>query len=536
MSDIPMRFCESYYTDPVESVDEADSTIVEEEVFEECDWFIQLGDSLFYVSEYHNALFDDPDAHDEAVNEFGILLDSYDDGIIQEASVQRPYDAYLKKHKYNPKNNTIEDPNRPGKRISAGKIGSAKERNRLNKFLRDNDFDPKTETIQTDVNDPNNKGSKMRIKFTMDPHRQDAAYVRPDDPGKTMINLTKAVTHAKPASSNSVLKHEEGHVNQFTNYKHAKKRTSEFQASLFGDTKGWNEKPTSPEDKTRMASAKQYLGRLNSSGKSDRFNSHERDAKEYEADAYGATHNPHDRKGTAGRSALMKLAHDAVKQEVRKESRDLDKYAKLIKSVASLDIFNKSDCPDDDSSDEKWAAFLAKHASKPSLFKSYLKQTALENEYYAAKRTRDKLLEQRGTGSFNREKYIEIDRKVDTLEAQVYGDEVLCQEYDEAYEIIKAFKYYSMYKGYLTANGKLSTAFAKIPENYKAGLDARGDFYQKHHAKQQKANQAAERKQRQLSKEQLKQQIDSGKLSKDQLAKAKRKLQRIEQFEKSQRK
>ena len=207
MSDIPMRFCESYYTDPVESVDEADSTIVEEEVFEECDWFICLGESLFYVSEYHNALFDDPDAHDEAVNEFGILLDSYDDDVIQEASAQKkPYDAYLKKLKYDPKNNTVEDPNRPGKRISAGKTGSAKERNRMNKFLRENDYDPKTDTIQTDINDPKNKGSKKRLKFAMNPNpKGTAAKVEPKSMATRAISKSEDLKNLEAAKNARVV-------------------------------------------------------------------------------------------------------------------------------------------------------------------------------------------------------------------------------------------------------------------------------------------------------------------------------------------
>ena len=142
MSDIPMRFITESYAD---SVMEFDNTVENaqpvEEVYEECDMFIELGDSMFYVSEYHNALFDDPDAHDEVINEFGILLDSYDDDLIEETF--KPYDEYLKKHGYDPKTNTIEDPDEPGRRVSAGHIGSNKERNRMNKFLRENGYDPK---------------------------------------------------------------------------------------------------------------------------------------------------------------------------------------------------------------------------------------------------------------------------------------------------------------------------------------------------------------------------------------------------------
>ena len=36
------------------------------------DVFITLGGAMFYVSEYHNALFDDPDAYAEAVLECGL--------------------------------------------------------------------------------------------------------------------------------------------------------------------------------------------------------------------------------------------------------------------------------------------------------------------------------------------------------------------------------------------------------------------------------------------------------------------------------
>lgn len=536
MSDIPMRFCESYYTDPVESVDETASTIVEEEVFEECDWFICLDESFFYVSEYHNALFDDPDAHDEAINEFGILLDSYDDEIIQEAAYG-PYDEYLKKHKYDPKTNTIEDPNRPGKRISAGKIGSAKERNRMNKFLRENGYDPKTETIQTDINDPKNKGSKKRIKFTMNPHQSDMAWLNPSDVDdmrqgdfrNTKINLTPRTIQGKPSQSNYVNKHEEGHINQFANYGNLKKHSSEWNLLTSGDTTGWFEKPTSKEDKSRMRSAKQYIGRLKSSGKAEGFDAHDLDPKEYDSDAYAATHNPHDRKGTAGGNTLRKIGKFFIDKELKSEQQDVDECAKIISSVMSLDVLGKPGCPTDDDDYGTWAKFLMKHSTKPQLFRHYL-----EFDKFSTKHSE---MLKRVDWAWKREsdREQELIRQVEQMDKQMakYAKD---KSLDEAEKIIRACQNYYLFKAYLNKHGKIDISKSDVVGGYMSGLEARGDFYQKHHAKQQNAGKATQAKQRQLAKEQLKQQIASGKLTKDQLAKAKRKLQRIEQFEKSQRK
>ena len=72
-----------------EMYDYDDDDIIEESAM---DMFIELGDMMFYVSEYHNALFDDPDAHDDVINEYGILLDSYGDEFIEETA--KPYDDY----------------------------------------------------------------------------------------------------------------------------------------------------------------------------------------------------------------------------------------------------------------------------------------------------------------------------------------------------------------------------------------------------------------------------------------------------------
>ena len=517
---------------------EASISKPEDEVYEECDWFVQLGDSMFYVSEYHNALFDDPDAHDEAINEFGILLDSYDDEIVQEAAYG-PYDEYLKKHKYDPKTNTIEDPDEPllGRRVSAGRIGSNKERNRMNKFLRENGYDPKTETIQTDINDPKNKGSKKRIKFTMNPHQPDMAWLNTSDIGNkqqrdfrnTEINLTPRTIQGKPSQSNYVNKHEEGHINQFANYGDLKKRSSSQSLMMNGDTTGWFEKPTSKEDKFRMRSAKLYIDRLKSSGKAEGFDAHDLDPKEYDSDAYAATHNPYDRKGTAGRDTLRKIGKRSIGMELKSDQRDVDECAKIISSVVSFDVFGKPGCPTDDDDYGTWAKFLMTHSTKPQLFRHYLEFDKLNTKHLEMLKRID--------WAWKREpdREQELIRQAEQMEKQMakYAKD---KSLDEAEKIIRACQKYYLFKAYLNKHGKIDISKSDAVSGYMGGLEARGDFYQKHYDKQQKAVQAEQAKKRQLSKEQLKQQIASGKLNREQLAKAQHKLQRIEQFEKSQRK
>lgn len=126
----------------------------------------------------------------------------------------KPFDDYLKKHKYDPKTNTIEI---DGKRELIKTKMSNKEMNRLNKFLRENKYDPKTETILTDV-DSGTSDKKKRVKFTMNSfsQRTKGAHYKPDT---EEINMPiKAIT-TKPSSSNQTLKHEEGHFNDFTKSK-----------------------------------------------------------------------------------------------------------------------------------------------------------------------------------------------------------------------------------------------------------------------------------------------------------------------------
>lgn len=124
----------------------------------------------------------------------------------------KPFDEYLKKHKYDPKTNTIEI---DGKRESIRTDFSPKERNRINKFLRENDYDPKTETIRTDSIDPRDPSKTRRVKFDM---RSNTGGRGPNyNHNDKVINQTVTTISKKPSSSNSILKHEEGHFDDRQN-------------------------------------------------------------------------------------------------------------------------------------------------------------------------------------------------------------------------------------------------------------------------------------------------------------------------------
>ena len=123
----------------------------------------------------------------------------------------KPFDEYLKKHKYDPKTNTIEI---DGKREPIKTKMSNKEMNRLNKFLRENKYDPKTETILTDV-DSGTSDKKKRVKFTMNSFSQDTKGAHYNSKEKEIHMPISSIT-GKPSGANTTLKHEEGHFNDWT--------------------------------------------------------------------------------------------------------------------------------------------------------------------------------------------------------------------------------------------------------------------------------------------------------------------------------
>jgi hypothetical protein len=456
-----------------------DDDIIEES---ETDMFIELGDMMFYVSEYHNALFDDPDAHDEAINEYGILLDSYDDEFIEETA--KPYDDYLRKHNYDPATNTIEDPTKPGRRVNAGRIGSKKERNRMNKFLRENGYDPKTETILTDINDKNNPGQKKRVKFGINsaignpgaPMSIPLAYGRvdnymsPDDDGDRDkgIAMSKKLMQQKPGSSNYILKHEEGHLA----YDDAFDKETNAQ---------WNANPShhSPKQyREDINAARQHIRSQAKKNPSLKENSHDILPTEYQADKYGEDHNPYGR-GYGG--------------------------AALKRMMATVKTF------DPDNFDSQREAFLEGFGKGEAGFKAFTEN--MRQQYEA-------LINLMNSGV--------ITKSTPGYSATKKSATAMKREIDAGFpESRKIF--FSMTQP--DQNQAIAEAKQRSRAMIDAGVDSRDAFMKKYETQAKVAQAKTAAKQRQLAKEQLKQQIASGQLTGDQAAKAERKIQRIEAFE-----
>lgn len=239
------------------------------------------------------------------------------EGIFMET--YKPYDEYLKKHKYDEKTNTIEV---NGVRVNAGKKGSNKERNRLNRFLRENNFNPKDETIETDIM---KNGKKKRIKFDPNGKRDQfittlAPGVSKDDIDKKVnnhieskndvfdrskdpkIRLTKKTMMKKPRIATAVFKHEEGH------------------AALYYDDK----------EGKYVCKLKEIADIIDKSEDIYKgLNEHDMKVDEIFADHYSKTHNRYNKISKDKGKAQMKLFVDDLKTI----SIDVNSFADLISRV-----------------------------------------------------------------------------------------------------------------------------------------------------------------------------------------------------------
>lgn len=193
---------------------------------------------------------------------------------------EKPFDEWLKKHNYDSSNNTIMI---NGKRHDAGKVPSKKERNRMNRFLRENNYDPETETYESDIVDKN--GKPERIKLMIVPNTDDyqdlhGKVYRGGELTGEYINLTQNTIRSKPNKSNWTLKHEEGHANQ-----------------LRGRDSGHI------EDAEKMITQNP----LDKDTENDHYNS-----KELDADMYGYQHSRYANKDKPNKTGLEKRYKDDV--------------------------------------------------------------------------------------------------------------------------------------------------------------------------------------------------------------------------------
>jgi len=107
---------------------------------------------------------------------------------------------------------------------------TSKQRNRMKKWLKDNDYDPKTQTIKTDIIDKKtgknfrvnigtneiNSSDPIPMPFAMTPQMAhelgEKKWKKLTHDGRSYINMPKSYMKRHPSISTGISKHEEGHV------------------------------------------------------------------------------------------------------------------------------------------------------------------------------------------------------------------------------------------------------------------------------------------------------------------------------------
>ena len=89
---------------------------------------------------------------------------------------------------------------------------SKKEKNRMNKFLKEHNYDPKTKTIEIDEKDKNGKKKRVKFNITNGPVFDDSASSGKEKIENSSINMPRKTLKRKPMISHGVFKHEEGHI------------------------------------------------------------------------------------------------------------------------------------------------------------------------------------------------------------------------------------------------------------------------------------------------------------------------------------
>ena len=185
---------------------------------------------------------------------------------------------------------------------------SKKEKNRMNKFLKEHNYDPKTKTIEIDEKDKNGKKKRVKFNITNGPVFSDSAQTVISNPSveTSSINMSRKTLKRKPMISHGIFKHEEGHIVDITN------------PDRFKDI----------HDK-----AKKYID----DDKDNRKNEHDKESKEYVADRYSAQHSKYGAAGFNKMINALRLNDDNINKEISKIKKNL-KEGKELKSDDLTDL------------------------------------------------------------------------------------------------------------------------------------------------------------------------------------------------------
>lgn len=280
---------------------------------------ICVGNDLLVSEADYDSFFKEAGIYDDETD--SMVTIEFDEPDIVEELARGPYDEYLSRHGYDPKTNTILSPSGRSRRvrsdkddpdsdlvpmlddngeeiparISAGAIGSKKQRNRMNAFLKRSNYDPETGTIETGLLNPD--GTKQRVPFGIhtdpsgDEMQAPIAYTLQDK--SHGIAMDKGVLQRKPAVSTGVLQHEIGHI------------ASQLDQNPY-----------------RARDRREAVRDISQADPHIYGNSHGVSPDEYVADRYALRHNPYDKTGTTMTHALrgylpsQQAQRDAIQKEI----------------------------------------------------------------------------------------------------------------------------------------------------------------------------------------------------------------------------
>lgn len=303
--------------------------------------YIRIGDDILLTDEDFESFYAEADIHCDDDNE-GFTIE-FTDEIVTELA-RGPYDEYLRRHGYDPKTNTIidpsarpkmrrSDPNDPDSelvpvddedgnevwaRVSAGAIGSKKQRNRMNAFLKRNNYDPETGTIETGLLNPD--GTKQRVPFGINTNPDGermiypAAYTLQD--ASHGIAMEKGLMQRRPAVSTGVLQHEIGHI------------ASQLDQNPY-----------------RARDRREAVREISQADPSMFGNSHGISPDEYVADRYALRHNPYDKSGTTMTHSLRDYLPDqqTLRDQTRKQMEENDRFLAAAMADPRVDEATKRD-------------------------------------------------------------------------------------------------------------------------------------------------------------------------------------------------
>ena len=269
--------------------------------------------------------------------------------------------------------------------------GNKKKRNRrMENFLKRHNYDPKTNTIETDIKDKNGKKQRVEFKINQLPDFYSFSGVKEvkdlwsKDLSKYIITMPEKDLKRKPAFSNSIFKHEEGHLDYFTNPAKYKKE------------------------------AREVLGMLNNVG--DEIHDHDRNFMEYIADHYAKNHSGYGIKGMdkmmntiqRGRKDIDTILKSTKKMIVAATALEDDKYDALnIKNKYNEILINIKLCIEDTNKTEEIISKLRKELNNDKKHEEQIK----DELFYQM----NKLDEYRKKLKKEKESFIQIRNKLNTI-------------------------------------------------------------------------------------------------------------------------